>query len=145
MSRLTELLRQVQQSNPNLAADLSAEVNAITARRSFGLHFERHTPETVELPSRIIRKGDKVRFLPERSSSAFRHPDNRIWRVTGIRRDGDSAMATLVYVDQRNGEFVTDERKTDDLVVVAISATRFIPDCVPRGRSSGEGTSPSML
>ncbi len=134
MSRLTELLRQVQQSNPNLAADLSAEVNAITARRSFGLHFERHTPETVELPSRIIRKGDKVRFLPERSSSAFRHPDNRVWRVTGIRRDGDSAMATLVYVDQRNGEFVTDERKTDDLVVVA----EFRDPIYPGLRSTGK-------
>ena len=66
MSRLSNLLRQVETQDPQLAADLKREVEALSGRRAFGLNFERHIPETVELPNRPVRRGDKVRFLPER-------------------------------------------------------------------------------
>ena len=68
MSRLSSLLRQVETQDPQLAADLKREVEAMSARRAFGLNFERHIPETVELPHRPVRKGDKVRFLPARAT-----------------------------------------------------------------------------
>lgn len=55
MSRLTDLLRRVEQQNPALAKDLTDEVKTLTGRRAFGLTFERHVPETVELPGRRIR------------------------------------------------------------------------------------------
>jgi adenine-specific DNA-methyltransferase len=64
VSRLSSLLRQVERKDPRLATDLAREVKALSQRRQFGLNFERHTPETVELYGRPIRKGDKVRFLP---------------------------------------------------------------------------------
>lgn len=64
MSRLSSLLRQVERKDPRLATDLAREVKALSQRRQFGLTFERHTPETVELYGRPIRKGDKIRFLP---------------------------------------------------------------------------------
>ena len=63
MSRLSNLLRQVEIQEPQLAADLKREVEALSERRAFGLNFERHIPETVELPNRPVRRGDKVRFL----------------------------------------------------------------------------------
>ena len=70
MSRLSNLLRQVETQNPQLAADLKREVEALSGRRAFGLNFERHIPETVELPGRPVRRGDKVRFLAERGEEA---------------------------------------------------------------------------
>ena len=69
MSRLSNLLRQVETHDPQLAADLKREVEALSERRAFGLNFERHIPETVELPGRPVRRRDKVRFLPVRGES----------------------------------------------------------------------------
>lgn len=66
MSRLTELLRQAHKADPQLGADLEAEIAALTKRRTFGLVFEQHQPEAVELPGRAVRRGDKVRVLPSR-------------------------------------------------------------------------------
>lgn len=42
MSMLSNLLRQVEQQNRQLAADIASEVAALSARREFGLNFERH-------------------------------------------------------------------------------------------------------
>lgn len=66
MSRLTELLRQVRKADAQLGTDLEAEVAALTKCRTFGLVFEQHQPEAVELPGRVVRRGDKVRVLPPR-------------------------------------------------------------------------------
>ncbi|MCL1800801.1 MAG: site-specific DNA-methyltransferase, partial [Promicromonosporaceae bacterium] len=66
MSRLTELMGQLSSSNPDLAADLQTEIDVLLERRPFGLNFERHTPEEVELPERKVRRGDKVHILPRR-------------------------------------------------------------------------------
>lgn len=49
MSKLTDLLRRVEQQNPDLARDLANEVKLLADRRSFGFNFECHIPETVEL------------------------------------------------------------------------------------------------
>ena len=85
MSRLSNLLRQVEAQDPQLAADLKREVEALSGRRAFGLNFERHIPETVELPNRTVRRGDKVRLLPERGQKP-NSVDRRVWRVDRIRR-----------------------------------------------------------
>lgn len=57
MSRLSSLLRQVQALDPQLGADLKREVEALSGCGAFGLNFERHIPETVELPNRPVRRG----------------------------------------------------------------------------------------
>ena len=69
MSRLTDLIVQTKAKDPQLGADLDREFQALSARLPFGLNFERHRPEAVELPQRPIRKGDKVRILPSRGSA----------------------------------------------------------------------------
>lgn len=69
MSRLSELMRQVRTADPQLGKDLEAEISALTKRRNFGLVFEQHQPEAVELPGRRIRRGDKVRVLPLRGGT----------------------------------------------------------------------------
>ena len=39
MSRLSNLLRQVETQDPQLAADLKQEIEAVSGRRAFGLNF----------------------------------------------------------------------------------------------------------
>jgi adenine-specific DNA-methyltransferase len=68
MSRLTDLIAKAMAKDADLGRELEREFRALSSRRAFGLNFERHRPENVELPGRPIRKGDKVRILPERGS-----------------------------------------------------------------------------
>src|SRR5512132_3817035 len=85
MSRLNDLLRELRSREPALARDLEREVAALADRRAFGLNFERHVPEAVELPGRKVRKGDKVRILTPRGQMP-RRSDEKLWRVIGIDR-----------------------------------------------------------
>jgi len=68
LSRLTDLLAKGKAKDSQLGADLEREFKLLSSRLPFGLNFERHSPEAVELPLRPVRKGDKVRILPERGS-----------------------------------------------------------------------------
>jgi adenine-specific DNA-methyltransferase len=63
MSRLTELIAQARNKDAQLGADLEREFRVLSSRLPFGLNFERHRPEAVELRQRPVRKGDKVRVL----------------------------------------------------------------------------------
>src|SRR6476659_8672500 len=92
MSRLNDLLRELRIREPALARDLEREVGALTDRRAFGLNFERHVPEAVELPGRPVRRGDKVRILPTRGEIP-RHADEKLWQVTRIDRVGQAPVA----------------------------------------------------
>ncbi len=96
MSRLTDLIEKAKAEDPQLGADLEREFRALSSRLPFGLNFERHQPEAVELPRRPVRRGDKVRVLPPRekrlgeisdcgkSSGSFRKPvlDWLNWKVS---------------------------------------------------------------
>jgi adenine-specific DNA-methyltransferase len=144
VSRLTELLGRLRNENPALAADLEREVTALTDRRSFGLNFERHVPEAVELPGRKVRRGDKVRILPPRGDLEAK-ADERLWRV--IRTDRKAATASLELMQQ----FVSDdpdvdetscEVDLDDLVVVAEFRDPIYPGLVSTGKVERGGDKP---
>jgi len=75
VSRLTDLLAQARKTDPQLAADLEAEFRQLTQRSQFGLVFERHQPEAVELPGRPVRRGATVRVLPPRGTLTIGTPD----------------------------------------------------------------------
>jgi len=137
MSRLSDLLRQVEGKDSQLAADLRREFDQLRKRRAFGLNFERHVPETVELPGRPVRKGDKVRFLAERG----RPPgsvEHRIWLVASIVTEGSGKkakrVAELVRRDSPEAELEKASRAVDDLIVVA----EFRDPIYPGLRSSGK-------
>lgn len=139
MSRLTDLLRQLRSTDPQLGADLEKEITALTKRRSFGLVFERHQPEAVELPGQPVRRGSKVRVLPHRGETA--KGDSRLWRVEAFTFDETGAqLAQLVEntVDEP-------ERRTaslDDLVVVAEFDDKIFPGLVETGRVERGGDKP---
>ena len=82
VSRLTELIARVKAKDQALGEELDREFKMLASHRAFGLNFERHRPESVELPGRPIRKGDKVRILPPRGSTAKGDP--HLWKVLCI-------------------------------------------------------------
>ncbi|MBZ0100556.1 MAG: site-specific DNA-methyltransferase, partial [Thermoanaerobaculia bacterium] len=141
MSRLTHLIRQLESKEPQLAADLKCEVEALSARRAFGLNFERHIPETVELPGRPIRKGDKVRFLPQRGKKPS-SVDGRLWRVARIRRTEDGPIAELVRHESSEAAAELTKRRVEDLVVVAEFRDPIYPGLISTGKIERGGDKP---
>lgn len=138
MSRLTELLRQARKADKQLGDDLEKEFAALMKRRTFGLVFEQHQPEAVELPGRAVRRGDKVRVLPPRGE--VKPGDQRLWRVEQIERVDGGRVAHLLELDAEEPE--TQSVITDDLVVVAEFNDRIYPGLVETGRVERGGDKP---
>lgn len=139
VSRLTNLLRELEKTNPQLAADLGGEIASLSDRRAFGLNFERHVPESVELPGRPVRRGDKVRFLPARGSSES--VDSALWRVVRVKKAGKKRVAELApLVDDGERERVS--RDVEDLVAVAEFRDPIYPGLVSTGRVERGGDKP---
>lgn len=124
--------------NPALANDLQREYDALVDRRSFGLNFERHVPEAVELPGRRVRKGDKVRVLPERGTARIAD-DDRLWRVVSVRTVDGMRWAGLVSIDDAE-----DDKSVvaTDLVVVAEFRDPIYPGLVSTGKVERGGDKP---
>lgn len=136
MSRLTDLIAKVKAKDPQLGADLDREFQVLSSRLSFGLNFERHRPEAVELPQRPVRRGDKVRVLPPRGSTA--RGDQRLWLVKAIHRA--SKTAELELLDAAEAEMQT--VALDDVIVVAEFRDTIYPGLVPTGSVSRGGDKP---
>ena len=138
MSRLNDLIRRVAATNEALAADLQREVDALANRRSFGLNFERHVPEAVELPGRPVRRGDKVRRLPERGQTP-KSEDERLFRVTKKYTDAGGTWANIEALDDPDDACCV---KVQDLVVVAEFRDPIYPGLVSTGKVERGGDKP---
>ena len=136
MSRLTDLIAKAKANDPQLGADVEREFRALSSRLSFGLNFERHRPEAVELPQRPVRRGDKVRVLPPRGSPA--KGDQRLWQVKAIRKA--KKTVDLELLDQPKAEMPS--VSLDDLVVVAEFRDTIYPGLVSTGKVSRGGDKP---
>jgi adenine-specific DNA-methyltransferase len=145
VSRISDLLRQLRAKEPELAQDLEREVAALADRRAFGLNFERHVPEAVELPGRKVRKGDKVRMLPPRGMAA-QASDAKLWRVIGFEPDGQTKLAHLVALDAAAVEEAGTVREAtaavEDLVVVAEFRDPIYPGLISTGKVERGGDKP---
>lgn len=138
MSRLTDLIAQAKAKDAQMGADLEREFRALSSRLPFGLNFERHRPEAVELPLRPVRRGDKVRVLPERGSS--KKGDQRLWLVRKIIKDGEGKQAELELANA-----VEPEKQTvavDDLIVVAEFKDTIYPGLTSTGKVERGGDKP---
>jgi adenine-specific DNA-methyltransferase len=138
VSRLTDLIAHAKAKDPQLGADLDREFKALSSRLPFGLNFERHRPEAVELPQRPIRKGDKVRVLPKRGST--KKGDQRLWQVKAVRKTGDDKVADLELLGTANTE--TQSVALDDLAVIAEFRDTIYPGLVSTGKVQGGGDKP---
>ena len=138
MSRLTDLIAQTKAKDSQLGADLDQEFKQLSSRLSFGLNFERHRPEVVELPQRPIRKGDKVRVLPPRGSTT--RGDKRLWQIKAIAKTGAGKVAELLLLNAAAPE--TQQVALDDLVVIAEFRDTIYPGLVSTGKVQRGGDKP---
>src|SRR5437879_4916110 len=99
-SELDVLLDKVD--DPALRADLKRQVGLLRTKRRFGLVFEEHLPERVQLPEHTVRSGTRVVVRA--------HDDDE-------PRDVVSVTKGRATVSSPDGE--TDTIAVDDLVVVA--------------------------
>jgi adenine-specific DNA-methyltransferase len=114
-----------------VGADLEREFKALSSRLPFGLNFERRRPAAVELPQRPVRKGDKVRVLPERGST--KKGDPRLWVVRKIVKERGTKLAKLEALD---GEPTQSKVALDDIVVVAEFRDTIYPGLISTGKVS---------
>jgi adenine-specific DNA-methyltransferase len=131
------LIQATKAKDAALGAALEREFRALSSRRSFGLNFERHRPEAVELPQRPVRKGDKVRILPPRGSTE--KGDQRLWRVTRIEEADEGRVAHLGLI---GGDTETTTASVEDLVVVAEFRDPIYPGLVSTGKVERGGDKP---
>jgi len=137
VSRLTDLLAKVKAKDSLLGTDLEREFKALSSRLPFGLNFERHSPEAVELPLRPIRKGDKVRVLPKRGS--VKKGDQRLWLVKAIHKTKKSADLELLNA----AEPVLQSVQLSELIVVAEFRDTIYPGLVSTGKvTCGDNNKP---
>ncbi|WP_186208246.1 site-specific DNA-methyltransferase [Burkholderia gladioli] len=136
MSRLTDLIAQAKAKDHQLGADLDREFKVLSSRLPFGLNFERHRPEAVELPQRPVRKGDKVRVLPPRGTT--KKGDQRLWQVKAIHKA--TKQADLVLLNAEGVE--TQTVALGDLVVVAEFSDTIHPGLISTGKVQRGGDKP---
>jgi adenine-specific DNA-methyltransferase len=138
MSRLTDLIAMVKASDPALGQELEQEFKVLSNRRAFGLNFERHRPESVELPGRPVRRGDKVRILPARGT--IRSTDNGLWRVQSVSRTGGNPSAKIEEIGPT--EKTEKQVPVADLVVVTEFRDNIYPGLVSTGKVERGGKKP---
>jgi adenine-specific DNA-methyltransferase len=138
MSRLTDLIAQAKANDPSFGRELEQEFKRLSSRRSFGLNFERHRPESVELPGRPVRKGDKVRVLPARSET--KKGDQRLWKVLAIKREAGMLFAELELLNE--AEPARQKVTVEDVVVVAEFKDYIYPGLISTGKVERGGDKP---
>jgi adenine-specific DNA-methyltransferase len=136
VSRLTDLLAKAKAKDSHLGADLEREFKLLSSRLPFGLNFERHSPEAVELPLRPVRKGDKVRVLPDRGS--VKKGDQRLWQVKAIHKA--IKVADLELLDTAVPEIQSVPLAA--LIVVAEFRDTIYPGMVSTGKVTRGGDKP---
>jgi len=138
LSRITDLISQAKAKNLELGKELEREFKALASRRSFGLNFERHKPESVALPGRPARKGDKVRVLPPRGSTE--KCDQRLWKVRKIERVDGKRTAQLELLNAAEPE--TQLMPVEDIVVIAEFRDYIYPGLISTGKVERGGDKP---
>ena len=135
MSRLTDLIAQLKVKDSQLALDLEKEIKVLSSRLPFGLNFERHSPELVQLPGKRIRKNDKVQILNERGSLKKNYP--QIWIVKNIINK-EIAVLESIGLDEKKSY----ECPLDDLVCVIEFRDKIYPGLISTGKVQKGGNKP---
>lgn len=137
MSRLTDLLQRVSKLDPLLGAELRSEYQSAINSRNYGLVFEKHQPEAVDLPLAKPHRGSTVRILPSRSEGTESKVDGRLWTVQAVTKGAngnDERSFTLVELDTRSGEREVRENVLgENLVVVSKFQDTIYPGLVQTG------------
>lgn len=132
-SYLNTLLSRVE--DPALRDDLERAVTG--KQRKFGLVFEDHEPESVELPGYTVKRGATVRVRAGGRVGGLR--DDRLWTVRSVEKRDGQRVAVLIE-DRRSGpEPLSIDEPVDNLIVVAKFGTPVYPGLKHLG-SVGDAT-----
>jgi adenine-specific DNA-methyltransferase len=137
VSRLTDLIAKAKSEDPQMGADLEREFRALSSRLPFGLNFERHQPEAIELPNRPVRRGDKVRVLPLRGET--KKGDQTLWEVKRFVRGSNPRLAELESIAE---DPMQETHPIEDLVVIAAFGDTIYPGLASTGRVARGGDQP---
>jgi adenine-specific DNA-methyltransferase len=128
MALIDALLDKV--SDRALRRALREQVDAMLARQSFGLVFQQHAPETVELHNYKVRRNCKVRIKNDDDGTLY-----RVERVKGIT----ATVQSLMEVPERW------DVPVDDLVVIREFGDPIYPGLRSTGTVNNGGDKPPHL
>ena len=138
MSRLTDLIAQLKVKDNQLGLDLEKEIKVLSSRLPFGLNFERHSPELVQMPGKHIRKNDKVQVLPRKAT--LKKNDPQIWIVKNILNKNDQKFALIESIGL--DEVKQCECPVDDLICVIQFRDKVYPGLISTGKIENDGDKP---
>jgi len=130
VSRLTDLIAQLKLKDSQLALDLEKEIKVLSSRLPFGLNFERHSPELVQLPSKRIRKNDKVQILNEKGK--LTESNSQIWLVKNILSKDGNKIAVLESIGLDEVKKI--ECLIDNLVCIIEFRDKIYPGLISTGK-----------
>lgn len=146
MTRLDDLLSRVP---ADLRDDLAAEIERrARPQRHFGLVFERHDPEAVDLVGMQPAPGDTAHALPARGSGDDR--DLTLWHVDSIDDDGTAHLTEVLPggtawdADVMGREPATITADAGDIVPVAESTDTIYPGLELVDRVQGGDTNDAV-
>jgi adenine-specific DNA-methyltransferase len=128
MAHIDALIDKV--ADPALRQMLRDQVSTLLTKQSFGLVFQAHKPETVELHGYRVKRGCKVRVQ--------REDDGRLYVVERIS-DG---VATIVAVDEAAERWTV---QSSELVVVREFGEPMFPGLRSVGRIDGDDDKPPHI
>jgi adenine-specific DNA-methyltransferase len=113
-SELDVLLDKI--GDPVLRADIRSEVERVRGKRTFGLVFESHLPERVQLPEHPIRVGVKVAYRDRPGSPAYevRALKGKLATLRKIGHPGGTSLSAIEAAQVSN-----ETANAVDLVVIA--------------------------
>jgi hypothetical protein len=117
MALLEDLIKDI--ADPRLRIQIATELGKLKARKKFGLVFEEHLPEIVQLPGLAVKPGARVAKRGNRAAGFF--------VVTAVI-NGKKVSIT----PERGG--IEEIAAKDDLVVVKRFGEPMYPALVPVGR-----------
>lgn len=118
MAKIEDLISEIPDAR--LREELAREVAALKKQKKFGLVFEEHIPEQVQLPGLPVKPGAQV---------VKRGGDNKeVFIVEGVHRNGRTSLRS------ENGGEDAETVATKDLVVVKRFGEPIYPTMVPVAR-----------
>lgn len=134
MAHVDNLIERIP--DPHLRAQIAEEVAKLVEHKDFGLVFQRHLPEDLEVPGTRPRRGDIVRLRadPEKHN-----------HVVLATKDG---RATIIAVDAAKQTIDGSESATvdhDQLVVVKDFSVPIYPGLAPLGEVNRGGDKPTHI
>ncbi len=117
-------------SDPSLRQAMRGQIDIMLEKQEFGLVYQTHKPETVELPHYKVRKNCKVRIISEN--------DEEMYRVESVNGN----LATIVTLNEVPERW---DVEIFDLVVVREFGEPIYPGLRSVGKLTAGGDKPAHV